>query len=101
MKKIPKEQLSGKGEAHSYTVYYPSGKTLNVVGVFSFIASRDPKIGAGPAIKTEKGEVVILDPRAFVTRTAGIVYTPRSNNNLTQEMKQWLSEHPEWPPEIT
>jgi hypothetical protein len=100
-KKIPNDEMSGKGEIQSYTIYYPSGQVLNLAGVFSFIASPDPNVGAGPAIRTEKKEVVVLDPRALVTRAAGIVYTPRENKNLAKSMREWLDVHPEWPPNIT
>jgi hypothetical protein len=100
MKKVPKDKLLDKGEVASYTVYYPSGKTLAIEGVFSYVASPNPKIGGGPAIRTEKDELAILDPRALITRAGGIIYSPRTNENLAKPMQEWLSEHPERPPNI-
>jgi hypothetical protein len=47
MKKVPKDKLLDKGEVASYTVYYPSGKTLAIEGVFSMLHRRTPKLEAG------------------------------------------------------
>lgn len=82
-----------------YTVYYPSGKTFNLTGVFSLLSSADPEVGTEPAI-TVWDEVTVLDPRALVTCAGGIIYNPRNNASIAEPMRKWLAEHPEWPPKM-
>jgi hypothetical protein len=94
---VESDKLLPRGVPATYTVHYPSGRTFSVRGVFSILGSADPELGHGPAIKTATGELAVLDPRAVISRTAGVIYTPRSNAYLARWAQAWLHEHPEWP----
>lgn len=66
----------------------------------------------GPAVKLEQaytfrdgtvvqpGRTMAIDPRAAVYRESDgrQVYTPRTNQAIPDHFRQWLKQHPAWPP---
>lgn len=96
MATVKRDDLLPAGVPATYTVNYPSGQTFSVTGVFSMLGSSDAEMGHTPAIR-QGTELVVLDPRAVISRAAGVIYTPRDNGHIARWARAWLLDHPEWP----
>lgn len=100
--------------AMNIRVSYPSGIQFVVVGVFEGVAQVGGDAGAVPVIDVKRpfrfpggayinrGEALINDPRAVIqdADTGTVLYEPRNPfiyNFMDPNLKQWLTEHPEWP----
>ena len=83
-----------------FTVRYPSGKVFHGKGRLLFGRTGSQ---SGSMLALDDGDsVFVLDPRAVVEESGRRVYEPRGHGLfLAQVWREWLDEHPEWPPPVT
>lgn len=78
-------------------VYYPSGFTFQLEGRWLGPA----EVGGLMVVAMIMGikEVNLFDPRGVcqAVETGEILYSPRKINQPDKWVRDWLSEHPEWP----
>lgn len=101
---LTQAEAKNRGEPAQYRILYPSGKDFMLTGVFGeMIAGREVH---GPTMRLSDDKIVVLDPRGLVVRGDIVVYSPRTIMSspaeypivLPPEMREWMREHPEWPP---
>jgi hypothetical protein len=80
-----------------FTVRYPSGIVFHGKGRLFFGRIGSQALSA-PVLE-DGDSVFVLDPRAVVEEGGRRVYEPRRHGLfLAQVWREWLDEHPEWPP---
>lgn len=87
------DELTDRGAVHDYRVLYPSGQQFMLRGVYCVMGIKGE---VSPAIRVDDS-LMVLDPRAVVTRGDLIIYDPRRSPAVAGWVRDWLAEHPEWP----
>jgi hypothetical protein len=94
------DELTDHHVVHTYHVWYPSARRMTLRGVSGMLVTEG---GAwSPTVRLvehaeDVGELMVLDPRAVITRDGLVIYEPRRYPGRNAWVDAWLCEHPEWP----
>jgi len=85
--------------ATTLRIFYPSGAMLRIKGVEGAGIMED--LHGSFVVTAREKKALVLDPRCVAICPAGweIVYAPSMSDCLPDWAKQWLTAHPEWPPQ--
>lgn len=92
--------MSKKTKASDAVVVMNPERGVSQIGGATYVGVRADPGFAQPVLRSDKGEVLLIDPRAFVlTPDLNVLYDPGSHVfGMDGQFKQWMLDHPEWPP---
>lgn len=92
----PQFQAAQSFAAEEITIFFPKPKgergVLRMRGVLSIMRYH----GVAAPVVFSDGKVFNVDPRAFVTIGAHLVYSPFADAGTRSRFADWLNEHPDW-----